>query len=311
MEFDRNLLTGEERACFSLRALYRDYGYQLYRMSKFEEYDLYARNKDFLISDNIITFNDAGGRLMALKPDVTLSIVRATRDRPDDAVQKLCYQEHVYRPPRTGGSFRELTQVGLECIGPLGDGELTETLSLALKSLERVCRGAEFTLNVTHLGVLSELLDRLGLRGDARRAALDCVSRRSARELALLAREAGADSEAAEAAQRLLRLPADPAEALAELGELAPDSPGAAELARVTAGLGKRVRLDFSVVSDMHYYNGLVFQGYVSGVPAAVLSGGQYDRLMRKLGRGARAIGFAVYVDRLERLWDGDGEEEV
>ena len=63
------------------------------------------------------------------------------------------------------------------------------------------------------------------------------------------------------------------------------------------------LRVDFSVVNDMRYYNGLVFQGFVSGVPESVLSGGQYDGLMQKLGRRSGAIGFALNLDPLERLW--------
>ena len=42
--------------------------------------------------------------------------------------------------------------------------------------------------------------------------------------------------------------------------------------------------------------------GFLSGIPQPVLSGGQYDKLMRKMHRNARAIGFAVYLDLLERL---------
>ena len=61
---------------FELQALYRRYGYIPYKMSRFEEYDLYVRNKDFLVSDQIITFSDRSGRLLAMKPDVTLSIVK-------------------------------------------------------------------------------------------------------------------------------------------------------------------------------------------------------------------------------------------
>ena len=67
-------LKADERFVFELRSLYRSYGYTHYRMSKFEEYDLYVRNKDFLSSSGIITFTDTNGKLMALKPDVTLSI---------------------------------------------------------------------------------------------------------------------------------------------------------------------------------------------------------------------------------------------
>ena len=65
-----SILRREERIVFGLRALYSKYGYRPYRMSKFEEYDLYAGNRSFLPSGGVITFTDTNGRLMALKPDV-------------------------------------------------------------------------------------------------------------------------------------------------------------------------------------------------------------------------------------------------
>ena len=101
----------EERIVFALRELYRRFGYIQYKMRKFEEYDLYARNKDFLISDNIITFTDVSGKLMALKPDVTLSIVRSGRD--GDGVQKVYYNENVYRVSAAAQGFREIMQSGI------------------------------------------------------------------------------------------------------------------------------------------------------------------------------------------------------
>ena len=66
--------------------------------------------------------------------------------------------------------------------------------------------------------------------------------------------------------------------------------------------LGGRVRLDFSLGNDMKYYSGLVFKGYVRGLPTHILSGGQYDRLLGHMGKDARAIGFALYLDELDRL---------
>ena len=68
--------SGVEKAVGLLRELYASYGFTHYKMSKFEEYDLYVKNKDFLVSDNVITFTDTDGKLMALKPDVTLSIIK-------------------------------------------------------------------------------------------------------------------------------------------------------------------------------------------------------------------------------------------
>ena len=52
----------------------------------------------------------------------------------------------------------------------------------------------------------------------------------------------------------------------------------------------------------MKYYSGIVFKGYVEGIPQSILSGGQYDKLLRKMGKTSHAVGFAVYVDLLERL---------
>ena len=58
-------LRSRELAVFNLRGLYKKYGFLPYKMSKFEEYDLYVKNKDFLVSDNIITFTDTDGKLLA------------------------------------------------------------------------------------------------------------------------------------------------------------------------------------------------------------------------------------------------------
>jgi ATP phosphoribosyltransferase regulatory subunit len=52
----------------------------------------------------------------------------------------------------------------------------------------------------------------------------------------------------------------------------------------------------------VNYYNGIVFKGFVKGVPNAILSGGRYDKLMKKLGKKSGALGFAVYHDRLKYL---------
>ena len=106
MNWDSGILKNEEKILFGLRALYRQYGYAQFRMRKFEEYDLYAGNRDFLVSGRVITFQDTDGKLLALKPDVTLSIVRSGRDEPG-AIQKVYYQENVYRVAGYSSSFRE------------------------------------------------------------------------------------------------------------------------------------------------------------------------------------------------------------
>ena len=142
----------EERAVFALRGLYQRYGYAPYKMSQFEEYDLYVRNKDFLISDKIITFSGEGGKLMALKPDVTLSIVKNAPEEPG-VVQKVYYSENVYR------DYREIMQAGLECVGDLTEYDIAEAVLLAVKSLDLL--GGRYVLDISHMGLLAAVLERL------------------------------------------------------------------------------------------------------------------------------------------------------
>ncbi|MCQ2449065.1 MAG: ATP phosphoribosyltransferase regulatory subunit, partial [Clostridia bacterium] len=130
-----NVLQPVEKIVFALRELYLKNGYRPYRMSKFEEYDLYAGNKDFLVSDNVITFTDIGGKLMALKPDVTLSIIKNSTDLPN-AVQKIFYDENVYRVSKGTGSYKEILQSGVECFGNDGVNEIAAMLVMAAAGRE-------------------------------------------------------------------------------------------------------------------------------------------------------------------------------
>ena len=132
------VLKREERVAIALRSLYKKYGYLPYKMNKFESYDLYLANKDFLAFDGVITFNDTDGRLLALKPDVTLSIIKNGAD--GDTNQKVFYDETVYRISGDSKQFKEFKQVGLECIGPVGVYEVYETLYLAIKSVEDISK---------------------------------------------------------------------------------------------------------------------------------------------------------------------------
>lgn len=296
-----SMIQSIERISFALRSLYRSCGYLRYKMNKFEEYDFYVRNKDFLISDSVITFTDTNGRLMALKPDVTLSIVKNTRDVPG-CVQKVYYNENVYRVSGSTHSFREIVQLGLECIGDVDDYSIFEVISLAAQSLQTI--SPESVLNLSHLGLFDEVLKDVD--SELRRQIMLCVRDKNAHELQRICESAGLERQK----QQLLALLdcyGAPQDVLPKAEALLGNLPAIAQLRRLTDAFAKTslspmLRIDFSVVGDINYYNGVLFKGFVDGVPQSVLSGGQYDRLMHKMGRKAGAIGFAVYTDLLEQL---------
>jgi ATP phosphoribosyltransferase regulatory subunit len=233
MNFSESVLKNEEKGVFLLRELYQRYGYRQYKMSKFEEYDLYAANKAFLTSDNIITFTDTNGRLMALKPDVTLSIVRGSPDRRD-RFYKVFYDENVYRTAGSARSFREIPQTGLECIGPIDDYSILEVLLLASESLR--CISDRCVLEISHLDVIAALIDALAVPEETRRKLLKCIGEKNRHELRTLCGEAGADPDRTELLLRLLAASGTPAEVLPLLRSLPCPPEAVSRLETISAG---------------------------------------------------------------------------
>ncbi|MCQ2432872.1 MAG: ATP phosphoribosyltransferase regulatory subunit [Clostridia bacterium] len=294
-----------EAIMFALRSLYDRYGYSRYKMNKFEEYDLYAHNKDFLISDSVITFTDQNGKLMALKPDVTLSIVKNTKD--EGGVKKLYYNENVYRVAKGSHSFKEIMQVGLECLGDVDTYCICEVLRLAMKSLALVDENGVF--DVSHLGLLTETLDSIGVPAQNRAELLHFIGEKNLHQMTELCRGMNISDEKIDVLRNLVSLHGTAAETMPKLETLLSgyvDERTMEEFRTVITVLNgenaKMLHIDFSVVDDIHYYNGFTFKGFAEGIPASILSGGQYDTLMRKMNRSSGAIGFAVYLDALENF---------
>ncbi len=298
-----------------LRELYRSRGYLPYRMSKFEPYDLYLRNKSFLVSENILTFTDTDGRLMALKPDVTLSIVKNAQS-PSSGLEKVYYHENVYRTTSAGLGFREIMQTGLECIGDLDLAAMGEVLSLAAESLGLLGGGA-YLLDLGHMGLVSRLLEQVR-EENVRERLLAELGRKNTAALSQLCAQAGVERDLADRLCRLARLYGPPDRILPQLKELAAGSQTKESLEELESlcrimthlHLADNLRLDFSIANDMRYYNGIIFRGYLPGLASGVLAGGRYDNLLRRMGKTGQAIGFAVYLDQLERL-DSDSEYDV
>ncbi len=303
-----SVLTPEEYVYLKLRALYSGFGYKKYRMSKFEEYDLYAKNKDFLISESVITFTDNGGKLLALKPDVTLSIVKNSKDV--DGVMKVYYNENVYRVSKGTKTFKEIMQTGLECIGDVDVKTVEEVLLLASKSLSVISSNS--LLTVSHLDIIREVLKFSGLSQEKQLEAIMYLGEKNLPSIKALLEKEEVSTEKKALVEKLVTVYGAPSkvfEVIDEFGVSDLAKNAICELKEVVSGLVKEnasVIIDFSVVNDMNYYNGIAFKGYVEGVPTGVISGGEYDNLMKKMGKPYKAVGFAVYLDEISRI---KGEE--
>ena len=314
--FDESILKDEEQAIYRLRAIYKKYGYLPFKMSKFEEYDFYLRNKNYLPGDRLISFQDTDGKLMALKPDVTLSIIKHMRSAPGDK-HKVYYNETVYRVAKSTGLFKEIMQTGLECMGAIDLYDVYEVVLLAAKSLAAMDR--EYTLNISHLGILSSFLEPLAERPDWQREAIACIEQKNRHDLLSLAASSNMERENIEGLLTLTELYGSSEQVLSKLEPLCRSAlrrEAFSQLSLLCRLLQKedchpRIRLDFSLSADMKYYSGIVIQGFLDGIFEPVLAGGRYDGLMKRMDKNAGAIGFAMYLDLLEGLSQPAGETDV
>ena len=315
-DYLNSILSKSERAIFDMRLLYEGFGYRKYKMKKFEEYDLYLQNKSFLKGGSIITFTDFDGRLLALKPDVTLSIAKNLPLEGD--AQKVYYTENVYRESAAGGEYKEIMQAGLEYIGELDDYAMAEVLMLARESLALM--GDSFVLDISHMGIINALMAEIPEeKSDVKDELLGRISRKDIGGIKIICEENGFSSDFSERITVLTSAYGDFDKALEKIYEIANNDEmhsAADDLSRLytilkSCGEEKGIRLDFSVVNDLSYYNGIIFRGFLMGVPEAVLSGGRYDKLLHKLGKKGNAAGFAVYTDLLQKYSDDEEDNDA
>lgn len=290
----------EDEAVIALKKLYRKYGYLPYKMNKFEEYDLYVENKNFLVSSDIITFSDFNGKLMALKPDVTLSIIKKVKTSED--TEKLFYHENVYRTLKNTKEVHEILQMGLECIGDVGIYETGEVLTLAAKSLETV--SSDYVIDVSHMGFINGLLSEAKTDYSVRTEIMSHIKEKNPHDILKICEKAGISNKISEKICKVASLWGSFDKVLPELKQISVsketddairDLEAIYEILKVT-GCSNHVRVDFSIINDMNYYDAIVFQGFIEGIPVNVLSGGRYDKLLERFEKKSGAIGFAVYL---------------
>ena len=275
MNITLDTLRKEEEVSLRLRSLYEGFGYRKYKMAKFEEYSFYMDNKNFLQSNRVIAFNDADGRLMALKPDVTLSIVKNT-NATSEKCEKLYYNENVYRMNMQGREYREINQTGLEFIGSITQYTTLEVIKLALESLKVI--HPEYILDISHMGYVMGMLDSLIPDDGLKVKLIECIRQKNLHELEKLCNESEIPSEDTEKIKMLITLSGTFSETLEKSKALILNDTmrnAISELENISRADDGSFRLDFSIINDMNYYNGVIFRGYVAPVPKAVLSGGR------------------------------------
>ena len=231
----------------------------------------------------------------------SISIIKNSKDS-GNKIQKVYYDENVYRTTKGNKEFREIMQTGLECIGNIGVYEVAEVLLLALKSLEKITD--DFILDVSYMDIILSVLSDAGLDENTNKKILNAIGEKNKDEIKKICTENGIDSDRIISLVTINGKYNSVIESLEKLCVTYSEKAHLGVFKKIVSylcdcGYSEKINIDFSIVNNMSYYNGVVFQGYVNKIPSSILSGGQYDNLMKRMHKNAKAISLPRFIATL------------
>lgn len=298
-------MSKKDLVLLNIRKMYDSYGYKKISLPSFEEYDLYNENKDF-IDRNVLTVISPNGKLLALRPDITLSVAKKVSKDQSLKYSKIYYQENTYNLTKYVG-YEEDEQLGIELIGKESTFLDFEIINLAVKSLDIINKKSMIVLS--HAGFISSIFENFDLEHETKEQILDCINRKNSHDIQKILKK---NEHISENVKKLIyKIP----ELSGNLENIEKEllkyeinvntKKILSELKQLNSLLMKfykksKIIFDFSVVKNLNYYNGIILQGYIEGFPNVILTGGRYDKLFEKFGVDTGAVGFAILTDGLK-----------
>jgi ATP phosphoribosyltransferase regulatory subunit len=251
---------------------------------------------------------DEAGRVLVLRPDITIPVARliATRMADHPGPVRVSYMAAAFHPPRSGRPRPgEVRQAGIELVGAGGSASDAEALALLVHSL-RAAGVARPRVGLADVSLTRAVMDAVGV-GEAERVAMgDALA---ARDLVSWRRLVGASLPSGAGADLLADLPSmrGGLEVLERIRDALPAAAPACDSLRVTIemagrhGVGDELAVDLGVLRDWSYYSGVVFEAFGRGATEPLAVGGRYDGLAARFGSPRPAVGFAVALQQLHR----------
>jgi len=287
---------------------FTEWGYQPVETPVLEYLDVFTGAQNGFEEQSMFKLTDQEGRLLALRPDLTIPLARlcCTKLRELEQV-RLCYVGNAYQfaAQRERAGLREYTQAGVELLGPDCPAADSEVVALAIEALQQT--GLQgFQIEIGQAEFFKGLMEDAGLPQEEIDAAAMDVESKNTLALEIRLQQAGVDETLK---NRILELPLlyGGREVLARAREYSANprciraidnlEQVMDQLARY--GVNQSVSVDLGMVPSLHYYTGIIFRGMVEDMGYPLLTGGRYNNLLRRFGKDMPATGFAVYIKPL------------
>lgn len=303
----KRILEGRIRDSFRLS------GYKELETPTIEFFDVFGNDGGFINQESMYKFCDSKGRILVLRPDLTIPVARiaATKLKDEDFPIKCFYIGNTFSFDQLGGGRQnEFTQAGCEVLGVNSIEADAEVVAMAAEII-RTTGIEEFQIEVGQVeffkGIMEEsglseneveevrelidlkdfvgveqVMDHHKVRGELKDLILDLPRLFGSKEII---NRIDPNRVGERAAKALLNI-----KAIIEILE--------------ERDLDKYVSIDLGMVQSMNYYTGIVFRGYTYGVGFPILSGGRYDKLVSRFGRECAATGFSLGINMVMMALD-------
>lgn len=303
-----------------LEKTFESFGYDEVITPTVEYYKTFSIDDKCMDEEKIYKFFESSGRILALRPDMTLPIARvvSTKMKEVETPIRLRYTSNIFRVNRKfGGKKNEYTDLGVELIGvPELDGDI-EALIMALEGFKKL-NISNFKLEIGNIKFFNEIFNKSKIKEDEKEKLAELIEEKSLIEL-----EKFLNSLEIEESKRkfLKRLPwlfgneyilnndiefKDDKDVMDAIIYLKKINKILKEL-----GYEENITFDLGMVPGVNYYTGIIFKGYIDGARAPVLSGGRYDNLIKSFGRDLPAVGFSIDVDLILENINFNNEEKI
>ncbi|GAB7016498.1 histidine--tRNA ligase [Methanogenium cariaci] len=290
MEFRRNT---EKK----MREAARRWGYREVCTPTFETQELYTIRSGEGIIHEMYTFEDKGGRALALRPEGTAAVLRMYVNEAKMLAKPLrwCYLSDCYRYERPQkGRYRQFWQFGAELIGadtPEGDAEAILLADDILRAA-----GVTYDLHVGHLSPMRAILR--DLPEDRKRTIMALLDKKNIEGL-----EETLDSWHLEDLESSLKglLEADTTDEVFAITGPIPEQERIESVVNVLENEGTVFRQNYGIVRGLDYYTGMVFEGFADNLGAEnqIIGGGAYRLAHLFGGDDVGSCGFGIGFDRV------------
>ena len=296
-----------------IRGLFRSFAYKEVETPTIEFYDLFSSMGYNLRQEEMFKFTDRQGRLIVLRPDITVPVARVneTKNVNKDYPAKYSYIGNSFKANESGGGkLHEFTEAGVEVFGINSSEADAEVIYTAIRTV--LLSGiADFQIEIGHVKFLEGILDDTDLSEEKREEIRGYITTKSY----IAIDEFLKDNQLKDYVKNIIsRIPylSGGKEVLAEL-DLLPLKGRAKEallelkeLYSILAdyGVEEYVTVDFGIVPRVDYYTGILFRGFTYGIGFQILQGGRYDTMSEQIGNSCPAVGFSIGINLLLMAMD-------